>query len=67
MENYEDELLFWWDLFTVDKGIKWSWCSGNAVEDMDWINATQIKIYVEGLYCEDQYWFGFLGLHKSYW
>jgi hypothetical protein len=27
------------------------------VEDMDWINVTQIKIYVEGLYCEDEYWF----------
>jgi hypothetical protein len=27
------------------------------VEDMEWINLTLIKIYVEGLYCEDEYWF----------
>jgi hypothetical protein len=27
------------------------------VEDMDWVNQTEIKICVEGLYCEDEYWF----------
>jgi hypothetical protein len=57
MENLEEELLFWGDLITVDKGIKLSWCKGNAVKDIDWINPTQIKIYVEGLYCKDEYWF----------